>query len=30
MTNRPILSYMTQEKLPDINKTDEMAKAYAS
>jgi len=30
MHQRPLLSYMTQDKLPDITKTDEMAKAYAS
>lgn len=30
MQQKPILTYLTQDKLPDIAKTDEMAKNYAA
>lgn len=30
LTHKPIISYITQEKLPEVPETDTMAKMYAS
>ena len=30
MQQRPILTYLTQEKLPDVTETDEMAQVFAA